>query len=429
MRDDSKFGAVTTAATAETHAAIREVWRFEAPRLIATLTRLVRDVGIAEELAQDALVAALESWPVSRIPAKPAAWLVTTAKRRALNVLGHNKVAGRKHELLAQEQELPDLASELEARLDDDVGDDLLRLMFISCHPVLSPEGRVALTLRLLGGLTTEEIARAFLAAESTIAQRIVRAKRTLADAKVPFEVPRGAERAERLASVLEVIYLVFNEGYAASAGDDAVRPALCDDALRLGRVLAGLAPEEPEVHGLVALMELHVSRAGARRGPSGEHVLLLEQDRTRWDIGAIRRGLDALARAEALGGSGQYVLQARISACHARATRAEGTAWGEIASIYAELVALTRSPVAELNRAMAVAMAEGPAAGLAILDAIAGEPSLATYPWLPSARADLLAKLGRNAEAKAAYERAAELTRNTRDRALLLERAAALLA
>ncbi|NVB85087.1 MAG: RNA polymerase subunit sigma-24 [Kofleriaceae bacterium] len=416
-----------TAVTAETHAAIREVWRFEAPKLIATLTRLVRDVGIAEELAQDALVAALESWPETGIPVKPAAWLVTTAKRRALNVLGHNKIADRKHEQLAQEHEVPDLATELEARLDDDVGDDLLRLMFISCHPVLSSEARAALTLRLLGGLTTEEIARAFLAPEPTIAQRIVRAKRTLADAKIPFEVPRGADRAERLASVLEVIYLIFNEGYAASAGDDAVRPALCDDALRLGRVLAGLAPDEPEVHGLVALMELHASRAGARRGPSGEHVLLLEQDRRRWDIGMIRRGLDALAKADGLGGAGTYVLQAKISACHARATTAAETDWAEIAAIYAQLVALTRSPVVELNRAMAVAMADGPAAGLAILDAIAGEPSLATYPWLPSARADLLAKLGRNAEAKAEYERAAELTRNTRDRALLLERAALL--
>ncbi|MBX3201933.1 MAG: RNA polymerase sigma factor [Labilithrix sp.] len=411
----------------DTHRTITAVYRLESPKLIAGLTRMVRDVGLAEELAQDALVAALEQWPESGVPNNPGAWLMSTAKNRAINVLRRGKMMGRKHEQLGHELDARHEAAapDLDAMLDDDVGDDLLRLVFTACHPVLSMEARVALTLRLLGGLTTDEIARAFLVSEPTIAQRIVRAKRTLAEERVPFEVPRAAELAERLSSVLGVIYLVFNEGYAATAGDDLMRPQLCEDAMRLGRVLAGLTPDEPEVHGLVALMEIHASRAAARTGPSGEPVLLLEQNRARWDRLLIRRGLAALERAEALGGRrGPYALQAAITACHARALTAEATDWARIASLYAELAEVMPSPVVELNRAMAVSMAEGPAAGLAIVDAIASEPSLQRYHLLPSARADLLAKLGRLDEARAEFERAASLTRNARERTLLLERA-----
>jgi RNA polymerase sigma factor (sigma-70 family) len=412
----------------EAHRAIHAVWRIESARLIAGLTRFVRDVGLAEELAQDALVAALEQWPESGVPDKPGAWLMATAKHRALDRMRRSKLLERKHEELGheldaeQERAVPDL----EARIDDDVGDDLLRLMLISCHPVLSTEARVALTLRLLGGLTTGEIARAFLVAEPTIAQRIVRAKRTLAEARVPFEVPRGDELVARLSSVLEVIYLIFNEGYSATAGDDWVRPALCEDALRLGRILAELVPKEPEVHGLVALMEIQASRLRARVGPSGAPVLLLEQNRALWDRILIRRGLAALARAEALGGErGPYTLQAAIAACHARALTAAQTDWARIASLYGELAELTPSPVVELNRAVAVAMAFGPAAGLEIVDALTSERSLEGYHLLPSVRGDLLFKLGRLDEAREEFERAASLTRNARERHLLLERAA----
>lgn len=410
----------------ETRAAVEAVYRMEAPRLIGGLVRLVRDVGLAEELAQDALVAALETWPESGVPQNPGAWLMTTAKNRGLNVLTRNKRLERKHEELGRElDEEQGLTPDLDAALDDDVGDDVLRLMFIACHPVLSPEARTALTLRLLGGLTTEEIARAFLVPEPTIAQRIVRAKRTLAEERVPFEVPRGDELSERLSSVLSVIYLVFNEGYSATAGHDVQRPALCEEALRLGRVLAELVPSEPEVHGLVALMELHSSRSAARRGPAGEHVLLTDQDRRRWDHLLIRRGLAALARANALSGSGgPYVLQAEISACHARASVPEDTRWARIAALYAELAQLMPSPVVELNRAMAVAMAEGPAAGLVIVDSLASEPSLRSYHLLPSARGDLLAKLDRLEEAAAEFRRAASLARLERDREQLLARA-----
>ncbi len=416
--------------SSDTHRAINAVYRIESPKLIAGLARIVRDVGVAEELAQDALLTALEQWPKTGVPDNPGAWLMTAAKNRAINVLRRGKLLDRKHEELGHtiETEREDVVARLEAELDDDIGDDLLRLVFTACHPVLSPEARVALTLRLLGGLTTEEIARAFLVPEPTVAQRIVRAKRTLAEAKVPFEVPRGEELAGRLASVLAVIYLIFNEGYAATAGDDWMRPQLCEEAIRLGRVLAGLTPDEPEVHGLVALMEIHASRAAARTGPNGEPVLLLEQDRTRWDRLLIRRGLAALERATELGGTrGPYVLQAEIAACHVRAQTAGDTDWGRIAALYAELAERTPSPIVELNRAMAVAMSEGPAAGLAILDALASEPSLAAYPFYPSARGDLLAKLGRNDEARAELERAASLTKNERDRTLLLERAASL--
>ncbi|MBX3204489.1 MAG: RNA polymerase sigma factor [Labilithrix sp.] len=412
----------------ETHRTITAVYRLESPRLIAGLVRIVRDVGLAEELAQDALVAALEQWPESGVPDNPGAWLMSTAKNRAINVLRRGKMMDRKHELFAHELDArqESAARDVEAMVDDDVGDDLLRLVFTACHPVLSIEARVALTLRLLGGLTTDEIARAFLVSEPTIAQRIVRAKRTLAEERVPFEVPRRADLAERLSSVLGVIYLVFSEGYAATAGDDLMRPRLCEDALRLGRVLAGLTPEEPEVHGLVALMEIHASRAPARTGPSGAPILLLEQNRARWDQLLIHRGLAALERAEALGGArGPYALQAAITACHARARTADATDWPRIASLYAELAEVMPSPVVELNRAMAVSMAEGPAAGLAIVDAIASEPSLERYHLLPSARADLLSKLGRFDEAAAEFERAASLTRNARERTLLLERAA----
>lgn len=412
----------------DTHRAINTVFRLESARLIAGLARIVRDVGVAEELAQDALVAALEQWPKEGVPNNPGAWLMATAKHRAINVLRRGKMLERKHEQLGHELEAQQdmAADDIEARVDDTVGDDLLRLVFMACHPVLSIEARVALTLRLLGGLTTEEIARAFLVSEPTIAQRIVRAKRTLSDAKVPFEVPRREELAERLSSVLGVIYLIFNEGYSATAGDDLMRPQLCEDALRLGRILAGLVPEDPEVHGLVALMELHASRAAARTTRTGEPVLLPQQDRTRWDRLLIRRGLAALERAESLGEiRGPYTLQAAISACHARATSADETDWARIAALYAELAAIVPSPVIELNRAMAVAMAEGPAAGLTIVDRLVEEPTLREYPYLPSARGDLLAKLGRSEEARAEFERAAALTRNERERALLLERAA----
>jgi RNA polymerase sigma-70 factor, ECF subfamily len=413
------------------HRTIDAVWRIESARLIAGLARIVRDVGVAEELAQDALVAALEKWPESGVPDNPGAWLMATAKHRAIDGLRRNQLVERKHAELGREMEeargAPDLAA-MHAAIDDDIGDDLLRLVFIACHPVLSSEARVALTLRLLGGLTTEEIARAFLVPEPTIAQRIVRAKRTLRDAGVPFEVSRGPELAARLSSVLEVTYLIFNEGYAATAGDDWMRPGLCEDALRLGRILAGLLPKEPEVHGLVALMEIQASRSRARIGPSGEPVLLLDQSRARWDRVLIQRGLAALARAEALGGArGPYALQAAIAACHARALTPEATDWPRIAALYAALAEVTPSPVVELNRAIAVSMAFGPAAGLEIVDGLAGEPALAGYHLLPSVRGDLLARLGRFEEARAEVERAASLTRNAREHDLLIERAAAL--
>jgi RNA polymerase sigma factor (sigma-70 family) len=408
---------------------IDAVWRIESPRLIAGLARLVRDVGLAEDLAQDALVAALEQWPESGVPDNPGAWLMATAKHRAIDRLRRDERLDQKHQVLARELEVRQemTAADIDAAIDDDIGDDLLRLIFTTCHPVLNTEARVALTLRLLGGLTTDEIARAFLTPEATVAQRIVRAKRTLADALVPFEVPPKEERAERLASVLEVIYLVFNEGYAATAGDDWMRPALCEDALRLGRILAELAPQEPEVHGLVALMEIQASRSRARLGPGGEPVLLLDQDRGRWDQLLIRRGLAALERAERLRGArGPYTLQAAIAACHARATTPEATDWRRIAALYDELAEVTPSPVVELNRAVALGMAFGPAAGLELADELIAEPSLEHYHLLPSVRADLLEKLGRLAEARAEYERAAALTRNARQRELLLERAAA---
>ncbi|WP_437776445.1 RNA polymerase sigma factor [Sorangium sp. So ce1097] len=412
----------------DVHRAIHAVFRIESARLIAGLARMVRDVGLAEELAQDALVTALERWPESGIPDNPGAWLMATAKRRAIDELRRNKRLERKHEELGHEIEAQQAqaAPDLDAALDDDVGDDLLRLVFTACHPVLSTEAQVALTLRLLGGLTTEEIARAFLVPEPTVAQRIVRAKRTLAEARVPFEVPRGDELAPRLSSVLQVIYLVFNEGYSATAGDDWMRPALCEDALRLGRILAELVPKEPEVHGLVALMEIQASRSRARVGPSGEPILLLEQNRALWDHLLIRRGLAALERAEALGGAlGPYALQAAIAACHARARAADETDWARIAALYGALARVTPSPVVELNRAVALSMAHGPAAGLAVVDTLTSERSLASYHLLPSVRGDLLAKLGRLDEARAEFERAASLTRNARERALLLERAA----
>jgi RNA polymerase sigma factor (sigma-70 family) len=411
-----------------TQRAIDAVWRIESPRLIAGLARIVRDVGVAEDLAHDALVAALEQWPESGVPRNPGAWLMATAKHRAIDFFRRNKLLQRKHEELgyeleAQERAVPDF----DTALDDDVGDDLLRLVFIACHPVLSTEARVALTLRLLGGLTTEEIARAFLVSEPTIAQRIVRAKRTLAQKRVPFEVPRGADLGARLSSVLEVVYLVFNEGYTATAGDDWMRPALCEDALRLGRILAGLVPQEPEVHGLVALMEIQASRARARVTPSGDPIVLFDQNRALWDRLLIRRGLTALERAEQLGGTrGRYTLQAAIAACHARALTPEDTNWPRIAELYAELARITSSPVIELNRAVAVAMAFGPEAGLELVDALASEPSLRGYHLLPSVRGDLLRKLGRLDEARPEFERAASLTRNARERELLLERARA---
>jgi len=412
----------------DVHRAIDAVWRIESARLIARLSRMVGDIGAAEDLAQDALVAALERWPETGVPDNPGAWLMATAKHRAIDLLRRKSMLARKHDQLGyeleaqQERAVPDL----DAALDDHVGDDLLRLMFTACHPLLSTEARVALTLRLLGGLTTEEIARAFLVPAPTIAQRIVRAKRTLAEAKVPFEVPRGDELAARLSSVLGVIYLIFNEGYSATAGDDWMRPALCEDALRLGRILVGLAPEEPEVHGLVALMEIQASRSRARLGPSGEPILLLNQDRARWDRLLIRRGLAALGRAEELGGAeGPYALQAAIAACHARATTAEETDWKRMAALYQVLGRVAPSPVVELNRAVAHAMAFGAAAGLELVDALRSEAALKGYHLLPAVRGDLLDKLGRFGEARAEFERAASLTRNAREREVLLERAA----
>ncbi|KGD32744.1 RNA polymerase sigma factor [Burkholderia pseudomallei] len=416
---------------AAVHRAIDAVWRIEAARIIAHVARLVRDVGVAEELAQDALVAALEHWPSGGVPDNPGAWLMTAAKRRALDHLRQHALHARKREQIGLDLDAlgahvaPDVADVFEAARDDDIGDDLLRLVFTACHPVLSTDARVALTLRLLGGLTTGEIARAFLTPEPTIAQRIVRAKRTLSAAKVPFEVPRAPERAARLASVLEVIYLVFNEGYSATAGDDWMRPALTDEALRLGRVLAGLAPDESEAHGLVALMEIQASRMHARVDAQGRPVLLLDQDRSRWDPLLIRRGLAALARSEALGGaSGPYALQAALAACHARARHADDTDWEQIVALYDALAQVAPSPVVELNRAVAVGMAFGPAAGLEIVDALAADPALARYHWLPSVRGDLLAKLGRRAEAQAEFQRAADMTLNAREREMLLARA-----
>jgi RNA polymerase sigma-70 factor (ECF subfamily) len=415
--------------TSEAHRAIHAVWRIESARLIAGLARIVRDVGLAEELAQDALVAAIERWPESGIPDNPGAWLMATGKRKAIDELRRRKRVERKHEQLGHEVDAAPTsgAAELEAALDDDVGDDLLRLIFTACHPVLSTEARVALTLRLLGGLTTEEIARAFLVPEPTIAQRIVRAKRTLEEQKIPFEVPRGAELAGRVSSVLAVIYLVFNEGYSATSGDDWMRPLLCEDALRLGRIVAELAPDEAEVHGLVALMEIQASRSRARTDATGEPVLLLEQDRGRWDHILIRRGLAELARAEALGGAnGRYALQAAIAACHARARTAEETDWPRIAELYKALADLTPSPIIELNRAVAVGMAFGPAAGLELADALASDPVMVRYHLLPAVRGDLLSRLQRPDEAHAEFTRAASLTRNARERAVLLRRAEA---
>jgi RNA polymerase sigma factor (sigma-70 family) len=411
----------------DTHRTIDAVWRIESARLIAGLARMVRDVGLAEDLAQDALVAALEQWPRSGVPDKPGAWLMTIAKRRAIDRIRRSKVLERKQEELARDLEVQQdlFEDDLDTPTEINFGDDMLRLMFVSCHPILSTEARVALTLRLLGGLTTDEIARAFLTPEPTVAQRIVRAKRTLHDANVQFEVPAGKELAERLSSVLEVVYLVFNEGYSATAGDDWMRPELCADALRLGRILAQLAPNEPEVHGLVALMEIQASRSRARVGPGGEPVLLLDQNRARWDQLLIRRGLAALARAEQLGGAmGPYALQAAIAACHARARTPDETDWPQIAALYGALAREMPSPVVELNRAVAVSMASGPAAGLELVDALTSEPSLREYHLLPSVRGDLLKKLDRLEEARAEFERAASMTRNARERALLLARA-----
>ncbi len=413
----------------ETHRAIDAVWRIESARIIAALARMTGDVGLAEDLAQDALLAALERWPRTGVPDNPGAWLMTAARRRAVDEIRRRPMLDRKHAELAHEIESgrERVVDALDEALDDPVGDDLLRLVFTACHPVLSTEARVALTLRLLGGLTTEEIARAFLVPVPTVQQRIVRAKKTLADAKAPFEVPRGSELEARLSSVLEVVYLIFNEGYSATAGEDWVRPALCEEALRLGRVLAELAPAEPEVHGLVALLEIQASRLRARVGPSGEPVLLLDQNRARWDHLLVRRGLAALERAEALGGAGgPYALQAAIAACHARAHTAGETDWRRIAALYFALARLTPSPVVELNRAVAVSFAFGPAAALPIVDALASEPSLKSYHLLPSVRGDLLVKLGRMEEARVELERAAGLTQNARERRLLLDRAAA---
>jgi RNA polymerase sigma-70 factor (ECF subfamily) len=421
----------------DTHRAIDAVWRIESPRLIAGLARIVRDVGVAEDLAQDALVAALEQWPKSGVPDNPGAWLMAAAKHRAIDYFRRNALLDRKHAELGRDLATKEmLVPDFDAAIDnaDDVGDDLLRLIFVSCHPVLSTEARVALTLRLLGGLKTEEIARAFLLTEPTIAQRIVRAKRTLAEKRVPFEIPRGSDLADRLSSVLEVIYLIFNEGYAATAGDDWIRPALCEDALRLGRILAELAPLEPEVHGLLALMEIQASRAAARVSLSGEPILLLDQNRALWNHLLISRGLSALTRAEEVRvknsqgsnglAAGSYELQAAIAACHARARTPEETGWQQIVSLYSELASISPSPVIELNRAVALAMAFGPATGLEVVDALTSEPSLANYHLLPSVRGDLLKKLGRLAEARAEFERAAALTRNARERDLLLGRA-----
>jgi RNA polymerase sigma factor (sigma-70 family) len=412
----------------DAHRAIEAVWRIESAKVIAGLTRMTGDVGVAEDLAQDALVAALERWPASGVPDNPGAWLMATAKRRAIDQFRRGKLLERKHVELGHELRAGEASPEgdLHAALDDHVGDDLLRLIFTTCHPVLSTEARVALTLRLLGGLTTDEIARAFLVPETTIAQRIVRAKRTLREARVPFEVPPpGAELAARLSSVLNVLYLIFNEGYSATAGDEWVRPALCEDALRLGRIVAELAPADSEVHGLVALMEIQASRLMARVGPGGEPILLLDQDRARWDRLLVRRGLAALERAQRLTGAlGPYALQGAIAACHARARTAEDTDWTRITALYDALAQLTQSPVVELNRAVAYSMAFGPAAGLEIADTLTSDPALESYHLLPSVRADFLAKLGRFGEARAELERAAALTRNTRERALLLERA-----
>jgi len=432
----------TPANTTPVHRTIDAVWRIESAKIIATVARMVRDVGVAEELAQDALITALEQWPEKGVPDNAAAWLTTTAKRRALDWLRRQQMLERNHEQLGHEMELrqemsePSVEEALINAVDDDIGDDLLRLVFTACHPLLSTEAQVALTLRLLGGLTTDEIARAFLVGEPTIAQRIVRAKRTLAEARVPFEVPRADELPARLSSVLGVIYLVFNEGYSATAGDDWMRPALCEEALRLGRIVAELVPAEPEVHGLVALMELQASRAHARVGPGGEPVLLNDQNRARWDHVLIRRGLAALQRAESLahvdtraeadGALGPYALQAAIAACHARAREPAETDWGRITALYGALAQLTPSPVIELNRAVAVSMAQGPAAALPLIDRLAAEPTLRAYHLLPSVRGDLLFKLGRHAEARAEFERAASLTRNLRERELLLGRAAA---
>jgi RNA polymerase sigma-70 factor, ECF subfamily len=410
----------------ETHRAIEAVWKIESARVIAGLTRIVRDVGVAEELAQDALVAALEQWPESGIPENPGAWLMGTAKHRAIDFLRRSTLIERKHEDLGREvaereMVVPDLA----AAMDDHIGDDMLRLVFIACHPVLSTDARVALTLRLLGGLTTDEIARAYLVAEPTIAQRIVRAKRTLTEAHAPFEVPRGTEFTERLSSVLQVLYLIFNEGYSATAGDDWLRPALCEEALRLGRILVGLVPNEAEAHGLVALMEIQASRAKARVNAAGEPILLLDQDRARWDQLLIHRGLAALDRAEKLGGRrGPYAIQAAIAACHARARTGEETDWGRIAELYGALGEVAPSPIVELNRAVAVGFARGPAAGLELVDPLVSDPALENYHLLPSVRGDLLKKLGRMDEARAEFERAASITRNVRERNLLLERA-----
>jgi RNA polymerase sigma factor (sigma-70 family) len=414
---------------ADTHRAIDAVWRIESARIIAGLARILRDVGLAEELAQDALVAALEQWPASGIPDNPGAWLMAVAKHRAIDRLRRSKLFEQKQGELARElQSRQEKAvADFETAIDDDIGDDLLRLIFTACHPVLSPEGRVALTLRLLGGLNTEEIARAFLVPEPTVAQRIVRAKRALADARIPFEVPRGSERAARLSSVLEVIYLVFNEGYTATAGDDWLRPALCEDALRLGRILAELTPKEPEVHGLVALMEIQASRSRARVGSAGEPILLMDQDRSRWDQLLIRRGLAALDRAEKLAAArGPYTVQAAIAACHARARTPAETDWPRIVSLYEALAQLTPSPIVELNRAVAIAMAFGPAAGLEVIDNLASEPSLIAYHLFPSVRGDFLFRLGRFPDAQAEFERAASLTRNARESELLLGRARA---
>ena len=433
---ESKMMSSVAVPATDIHRAIDAVWRIESPRLIAGLTRIVRDVGVAEDLAQDALVAALEQWPQSGVPDNPGAWLMAAAKHRAIDHFRRNTRLERKHEELGRDLDARQLSTgkvqmnNIEAALDDDVGDDLLRLVFISCHPVLSTEARVALTLRLLGGLTTDEIARAFLVPEPTVAQRIVRAKRTLSEARVPFEVPRGADLAARLSSVLAVVYLIFNEGYAATAGDDWLRPGLCEEALRLGRILAELAPREPEVHGLVALMEIQASRSRARVGPSGEPILLFDQNRAQWDQLLIRRGLAALERSEKLRAAklnearGPYVLQAEIAACHARARTPDETDWPRIVDFYSELARVTPSPVVELNRAVAVAMASGPAAGLELVNALASEPSLQNYHLLPSVRADFLKKLGQLEEARREFERAAGLTRNVREREFLLERA-----
>ncbi|MDU0339713.1 RNA polymerase sigma factor [Bosea rubneri] len=413
-------------SASDTHRTIEAVFRIEAPKLIAGLARVTRDVGRAEELAQDALVAALQQWPGEGVPRNPGAWLMQAARHRALDGLRRDKMLKRKHEEIGRDlDEEADPIVEIEEALDDEVGDDLLRLIFTACHPVLAVEARLALTLRLIGGLTTEEIARAFLVPEPTMAQRLVRAKKALAEAKVPYEVPHGPELAERLGSVLEVVYLIFNEGYSATAGEDWVRPGLCQEAMRLGRILAGLAPQEPEVHGLVALMELQASRLRARIGQDGQPVLLLDQNRALWDHLLINHGLKALETARALAPSpGSYVLQAELAACHARARRAEDTDWARIAALYGALGALTPSPVIELNRAVAVAMAEGPAAGLVLVDALASAPALKNYHLLPSVRADLLGKLGRHGEAQAEFIRAAGMTRNQREQALLLARA-----